>query len=214
MLKSMELMFMQQCCKNYSMHLSKFPNLFMFTRSIFSVPLALFFSFLHIACCILPLLSLAAGSAANLIFLTRYKSVFTSIQLLMFGFILTKLIGGYVKKWPFHGKLEKVSYQISLVIVAAGLLIGYFEPFKTEEQQIARQQFQLFKTHRKMEFTLTGTYDAQQLRKDMEAIGGVKPHKIEIRQQSVALVFRSDQVSGSEILRTLREKGYAVALAD
>jgi len=183
----------------------------MIAKSVFSVPVAILLSVLHAACCILPLLSVAASFTSFLNYFVTYKSVFLVIQLIVLGFIFVKLVRHYLVKNQFHSKMEKISYHISLIITVAGLLIGYFEPFKTENQKIAQQQFAFFKAHRQLRFELSGNYDDQKLRSDLAGMRGVKPNRIRIAKASIEVTYRNDQTSGTEILKKIKEKGYLIS---
>jgi copper chaperone CopZ len=182
----------------------------MFSKSAATVPVAVFFSFLHVGCCILPLITVTAGSITYLGFFREHKSVFMFIQLVMLAYISVKLLRSYLGKNQFHGAAEKIAYLISLAITFAGLLIGYYEPFKTQDQKIAQQQFEFFKSHRQLEFDLSGSYDHNRLREDILQIYGVKPNRIRIHNKTVAVTFQSDKTSEPEILAALKEKGYIV----
>ncbi|MCE7040340.1 hypothetical protein [Dyadobacter sp. CY312] len=179
-------------------------------KSVYSLPISLFFSVLHIGCCILPLFSAAAGTLPYFNIFTRYKSIFTVIQLLLLVYLFTVLAKYYMGKKSFHNQTERIVMHLSLVIVVVGLFIGYFEPFKSENQRIAEQQFAFFKNHRRLEITFLNEYDPNRLEQEVRAISGVKPGRVTAEPTSVVLTYRSDQTTRKVILEHLESKGYKV----
>jgi hypothetical protein len=177
-------------------------------KSIISLPVAFLFSTLHVACCILPLLVVASSSVTYVAFFSEYKPVFTIVQLFMLVYFLFRLARRHFLNVPFHSKLESVSYHISFLLSGVGLYIGYFEPFQSEKQQMAQQRLAYFKTHRRLELGMEGDYNVEKLRADVSRIEGIKPGRIHIEEQKMALTFQSDLVSESAILTALKEKGY------
>jgi len=186
----------------------------MFLKSILGLPLALVASLLHVGCCIFPLIAAAAGTAGNFSAFVQYKPIFLALQLATLFYVGSRLAMHYMRRSSFHSRLEKFSHQAGFLIGIAGLWIGYTEPFKTETQVIAQDQFRFLQAHRKLELAINGQYDAEKLKKDLTAIEGIKPGRIQIRDSAVSVIFRKEKISRSEIIRTLRLKGYQVAVSE
>ncbi|KAA0992611.1 hypothetical protein [Dyadobacter aurulentus] len=183
----------------------------MFLKSIFSLPLVLLVSLLHAGCCIFPLVAVAAGAAGNFNAFVQHKPLFLSLQLATLVYVGLRLTLHYIGKSSFHNRVEKFSYQAGFLIGIAGLWIGYTEPFKTETQVIAQDQFRFLQAHRKLELAIDGQYDAEKLKKDLTLMEGIRPGRIQIRDSVVSVIFRKEKISQSEIIRTLRSKGYQIA---
>jgi hypothetical protein len=179
-------------------------------KSVYSLPISLFFSVLHIGCCLLPLLSATAGSLPYFNILTRYKSLFTVIQLLLLVYFVAVLVKYYMGRKSFHNRTERIVMHLSLIIVVVGLLIGYFEPFKSENQRIAEQQFAFFKNHRRIEITFLNEYDPNGVEQEVRKISGVRAGRVTAAANSVVLTYRSDQTTRKIILEHLENKGYKV----
>ena len=184
----------------------------MILKSISSLFVVLLISLAHAGCCLLPVFAVAAGSISYFAGFMQYKSFFTFIQLFVFVYISIRLIRFYWQKEVFHSRLEKVSFQIGFLAAALGLMIGYFEPLKTENQRIAQQQFQFFKSHRHTEFGISGKYDPVKLRSDIMLIKGIKPGRIQIQDTTFSVTFQSELVTQAQILYRLKRKGYEVTV--
>ena len=109
----------------------------------------------------------------------------------------------------FCNMKDRTIHLISLLIAIGGMAVNHYEPFKSEKQKLAEQQFILFKNHRQLEVNLSGKYDQAALRKDLMNIKGIKSNRISIVNDTLGLTFQSNQVSSEEILRNLRSKGYS-----
>jgi uncharacterized membrane protein len=180
-------------------------------RLIFTLPLTLLATFLHLGCCLLPLLSIAGTSFPYYDFFTRYKTMLTVFQLLVTMYLLGKIMLDQTHIKPFCDARERVIHWIGVVIAVVGLTISYYEPFKSEDQQLAEQQFLRFKSHRQMDISISGDYDHEKLLNDLAEIKGVKSNRIQISDGMVALTFQSNTTSRLEILENLRSKGYVVS---
>ena len=180
-------------------------------RLIFTLPLTLLATFLHLSCCLLPLLSIAGTSLPYFDFFTRYKTMLTVFQLLVTMYLLGKIVLDYTHIKPFCDVRERVIHFIGVTIAVAGLTISYYEPFKSEDQQLAEQQFLRFKSHRQLDIAISGDYDREKLLNDLVEIKGVKSNRIQITDGMVALTFQSNKTSRQEILENLRSKGYVVS---
>ena len=179
-------------------------------KSVYSLPISLFVSVLHIGCCILPLLSATAGSLPYFNIFTRYKSHFTVIQLLLLVYLFAVLVKYYMGRKSFHNRTERIVMHLSLVIVVLCFLIGYFEPFKPENQRIAEQQFAFYKNHRRIEITFLTEHDPNSVEQAVSKISGVRPGRVTATANSVVLTYRSDQTTRKIILEQLENKGYKV----
>ncbi len=186
----------------------------MLKKSALSLPISIFVSLLHVGCCIFPLISIAVGSASRFDGMTRYKPLFLGLQVLLLIYLCVSLVRFYSGRHFFHSQFENWSYHIAFAIAMAGLLIGLFEPFRTEEQKLAQQQFELFRTHRQIELSVSGKYDRQQLKEDLTSIKGIRPASVKINGSYVKASFQSDKVSSLVILAALREQGYKVVTAE
>jgi hypothetical protein len=184
---------------------------FMSSRSMYSLPISLLTTSLHIACCILPLFSLAAGWAPHLQAFSNYKPIFTTFQILVLLYILVSLLSHYAGIRTFANRRAQLMALLSLFVVLIGLLIGYTEPFKTEQQRLAEQQFHLFKTHRQTTLHVGGNVDRLHLRTELAKLEGVKPKRISFDKAYVRLTYRSDMTSQSQIVDYLRSKGFQVS---
>ncbi|MCF2493454.1 heavy-metal-associated domain-containing protein, partial [Dyadobacter sp. CY22] len=92
--------------------------------------------------------------------------------------------------------------------------LGVFEPFRTEQQVLAQQQFELFRTHRQIQLSVSGKYNSERLKEDITSIKGVKPTSVKINGHSVKATFQSNQVSSAQILKTLKKQGYNIIKID
>lgn len=180
-------------------------------RLIFTLPLTILATFLHLGCCLLPLLSIAGMSLAHFDFFTRYKAMLMVFQLGIAGYLVGKIVLDQTGVKPFCGLKERVIHFISMIVAIVGLTISYYEPFKSENQQLAEQQLLLFKTHRQMNIYIIGDYDYKRLLNDLAEIEGIKSKRIQITDGRVALTFQSNRTSREEILENLRSKGYVVS---
>jgi len=179
------------------------------------IPFTLSFAFaatlLHISCCLLPLFSLASTSLPYLNFFTRYRALFAWIQFAVVFYLLVKIVLDQTRIKSFCHKTDRIIHMTSLVIAVCGIGINHYEPFKTENQKLAEQQFMLFRNHRQLEINLSGVYDKEALKKDLMEMKGIKSNRIEISNDTLALTFQSNLVSSQEILSNLRSKGYSFA---
>lgn len=183
----------------------------MFSRAIYSFPLSVLISSLHIGCCILPLFSVAVGSSSYFQILNQYKSLITTFQIVLLVYVLVNLYTHYKGIRSIHGRWGLLSNHLSLIIVAAGLWIGYFEPFKSENQRLAQQQFELFQTHRQATLRIPGGFDQTQLREDLLKVKGVKPKRISFDNDAVLLTYSNQLTSRQQIVTYLQKRGYSVA---
>ncbi|USJ32269.1 hypothetical protein [Dyadobacter chenhuakuii] len=186
----------------------------MLKKSALSLPISIFVSLLHVGCCIFPLISIAVGSAARFEELTRYKPFFFGLQVLLLVYLGVTLVRFYLGKRLFHSQFENWSYHIAFGIAIAGMILGVFEPFRTEQQVLAQQQFELFRTHRQIQLSVSGKYNSERLKEDITSIKGVKPTSVKINGHSVKATFQSNQVSSAQILKTLKKQGYNIIKID
>ncbi|WP_031529293.1 heavy-metal-associated domain-containing protein [Dyadobacter crusticola] len=182
----------------------------MLSKSALSLPVSLLVSLLHVGCCLFPVLSIAAGFASNFDILIRYKPLISGIQLVMLIYLGLSLTRFYTGKSPFHSRLEIWSYHVAFAVAFAGFIIGVFEPFRSEQQVMAQRQFELFKTHRRIELAISGQFNGGRLEEDIKSIRGIKAASVKLNGASVSATFKSDQVSSSQIVNALQQRGYAV----
>ena len=186
----------------------------MLKKSALSLPISIFVSLLHVGCCVFPLISVAIGSASRFEALTRYKPFFFGLQVLLLVYLGVTLVRFYSGKRLFHSQFENWSHHIAFGIAISGMILGLYEPFRTEQQVMAQQQFELFRTHRQIELSVSGKYNSEQLKEDITSIKGVKPTSVRINGSSVKATFQSNQVSSGKILAALQEQGYQVAITE
>jgi len=174
----------------------------------YALPLSVILTGLHISCCIIPLFSVAMVSYTGFANLTEYKPFFTVFQFVSLGYFGARLAGQRVEFLRFHSSSERLSYQIGFMLLAAGCVIAYLEPFKTENQKLAEQHFERFKRHRSVELVLSGAYDREKLQGDIDQINGV--HKSKLVGDSINISFVSGQTTSAEIIGTLERHGYEI----
>lgn len=186
----------------------------MILKSISSLSVVLILSFAHVGCCLIPLFAIASGSMPYFYALKQYSAIFTGMQLFMVVFMGIRLAGVYLGNARFHTLFEKVSYQIGMFVAVSALFVSYYEPFKTENERIAEQQFQFFKSHRSLQFDIAGHYDSDSLKSDVLRIRGVKTSRISEQQNTFSVTYQIDMVTREQILQLLRQKGYDVAIQE
>lgn len=186
----------------------------MLKKSALSLPISIFVSLLHVGCCLFPLISIAVGSASHFDGMIRYKPLFLGLQVLLLVYLSMSLIRFYSGKRFFHSRLEHWFHHIAFGIAMAGLIIGLFEPFRTQQQVLAQKQFELFRTHRQIELSVSGKYNSEQLKEDLSSIKGIKPASVKMNGSYVKATFQSDQVSSGKILAALRKQGYKVVMTE
>ena len=178
------------------------------------VSVSLLVSLLHIGCCLFPLLTIVLGSVSWFGTFALYKPIFTVLQVLMSGYLAIVLARNYLGTAKFHSQLEKYGYLSAFIIAVAGLLIGIFEPFRSENQRIAQQQFEIFKTHRQIELRVGGNFDSEKLKETIIAIEGVRPASVTVGSAVASCTFKSTEVTPGEIVARLESEGYVVQVAD
>lgn len=104
--------------------------------------------------------------------------------------------------------METFSYVLGWFIALSGLIINRWEPFKSERQMLAEQQFERFRSHRQLRVELGGSCDGQKLIADLREINGVRDESIDLDASVVSLSYHKEKVSEDEILYVLRKKGY------
>lgn len=177
-------------------------------RSFYSLSFSLIVTLLHIGCCLLPLLSLASLPVFNTGFLARHQLLFTVLQWAMFLWLSGRLAGSYFWKRAFHSRMEAASYVIGWLIALSGLIINRWEPFKSEEQILAEQHFERFKSQRHLRVDLTGIYNEEKLLTDLHQINGIRKESIGLDEHVVTLSYHKEKVSAGEIFEVLKRKGY------
>lgn len=164
-------------------------------------------TFLHVACCLVPLLSLASLPVFDT-FLTGHQRIFTILQWTIFFGLTGRLFAFYYWNKSFHGRMEALSYLAGWMITLSGLVINRWEPFKTERQVLAEQQFERLRSQRQLRIDLTGGYNEETLIADLHRIDGVRKESISLEANELTLSYHKDKVSAGEILELLKRKGY------
>lgn len=182
----------------------------MFGRTIYSFSFSVLISSLHIGCCVLPLFSVAIGSSSGFQILNQYKPLITTFQVMLLMYILVSLLSHYTGIRVYHSRRSLLMGKLSLAVVVAGLLIGYTEPFKTENQRLAEQQFKMFQTHRQLTLLISGEFDQAALKGELSKVNGIKSKRIAFNRDSVQLTYSSELTSRQQIMAHLRKKGYEV----
>ncbi|WP_291204976.1 heavy-metal-associated domain-containing protein [Dyadobacter sp.] len=144
----------------------------------------------------------------NIDFLTRHRLVFTILQWTLFIGLSGRLSIFYFWKKDFHSRMEAFSYAIGWLIALSGLVINRWEPFKTEEQILAEQHFERFKSQRQFRVDLAGTCNRAELLTDLHRIDGVRKGSIDLNARTVTLSYHKEKVSAEEIFDILKKKGY------
>lgn len=181
---------------------------FSIMRSFYSLSFSLVVTFLHVGCCLLPLFSLLSLPLFNVSFLTSYQPFFTVLQWAIFIWLTGRLVAFRYWSKNFHSRTEKLSYVAGWLIALSGLVINWWEPFKTEQQVLAAQQFERFKSQRQLSIELTGTYNKEELLADLHRIDGVRKVSIGLEAHTVNLSYHKEKVSAGEIFEVLKKKGY------
>lgn len=188
---------------------SKFQFRVMFIKSPGAFLLSLFLTLLHGVCCLGPILSISfipfffiTGGAAYKLYLTAFQIAFTAF-----------LLGGL--GWRFSGGNRRAQgwwegfFSVAPLLVSlAGLAIAWLEPFKTEQQRLAEQQFIFFKTNRTARIQMTEAYEPEKLRVDLRQVAGVRKVRFQDNGRLVEIHFDTTQSSEALISTELDEKGY------
>lgn len=177
-------------------------------RSFYSLSFSLIITFLHIGCCILPLLSLASLPIFSTGFLSRYQQMFTVLQWTVFIGLSARLAAFYLWNKNFHSRTETFSYFFGWFIALSGLVISRWEPFKSDEQILAEQHFERFKSQRQLRIDLTRRGNVHELLTDLRAIDGVRKGSIAVESGAVTLSYHKEKVSSEYILAVLKSKGH------
>jgi hypothetical protein len=177
-------------------------------RSFYSLSFSLLITLLHIACCLLPLLSLASLPLFDTGFLTRHQQVFTILQWSLFIGLTGRLAAFYFWNKNFHSRAETLSYFCGWVIALSGLIINRWEPFKTEEQLMAEQHFERFRSQRQLRIDVNRRDNVQELLADLRSIDGVRKGSITLEPEGITLSYHKEKVSPEHILAVLRSKGH------
>lgn len=201
---------MQQCCKNElnTFNTQQSRPFSSVMRSFYSLSFSLIITFLHIGCCVLPLLSLASLPIFNTAFLARHQTLLTVMQWTIFIWLSGRLVAFYFWNKTFHSRTETFSYVFGWFIALSGLAINRWEPFKTEERILAEQHFERFKSQRQFRANLTGTYNKEKLMADLRQIDGVRKGSVGLDERTVTLSYHKEKVSAEEIFEVLKSKGY------
>jgi copper chaperone CopZ len=201
---------MQQRCKNdlntFNTQQSR-PFSFVM-RSFYSLSFSLIVTFLHIGCCILPLLSLASLPIFDTGFLAGHQLMLTVLQWTVFIGLSARLAAFYLWSKNFHSRTETFSYFFGWFIALSGLAINHWEPFKSDEQILAEQHFERFKSQRQLRIDLVRQGNVQELLADLREIDGVRKGSIALESGAVTLSYHKEKVSSEEILAALKSKGH------
>jgi len=207
----MELHYMQQCCKNETNSFNKqLCRLFTFMRSVYSLSFSVVVTLLHIGCCVLPLASVASLSILDARFWAEHQMFFQILQYGVMLWLTGRLLAYYIFGKNFHSRTELISYCSGWLIAAAGLLINYHEPFKSENQILAEQHFERFRNHRQLTIRLGVPYDAGVLRDALQGIDGIRKGSVSIGTSAVTLSYHKHLVTPDHIYEALRAKGYVL----
>lgn len=177
-------------------------------RSFYSLTFSFIITFLHIGCCILPLLSLASLPVFTTGFLNRHQLLLTVLQWTLFIGLTGRLAAFYFWKKNFHSRTETLSYFLGWFIALSGLVVNRWEPFKSEEQVLAEQHFERFKSQRQLRIDLTHPDNVQELLADLREIDGVRKSSIALESEAVTLSYHKEKVSPEQILSVLKSKGH------
>ncbi|PWJ60483.1 hypothetical protein CLV98_101667 [Dyadobacter jejuensis] len=191
----------------------------MIQKSISTLSAVLVLALAHVGCCLLPLVALASSSIPFFSFLSEYQDVVAFFQLGMLAYLGFHLSRHYTGKERFHSSLERLTYHLGLVFTVLSLVVGHFEPFHTENQRIAQQQFQFFKTHRRTVLGFTGTFDAGSIKKEITLVKGIRscrqvalPEAPPTKGSTIgfSITYQTEQVSLEQLIEAFRQKGHRV----
>jgi hypothetical protein len=201
---------MQQCCKNdLNTFNTQESRPFSFAmRGFYSLSFSLIITFLHVGCCLLPLLSLASLPVFDAGFLARHQTMLTVLQWGVFIALSARLAALYIFNKNFHGRTEKLSYFLGWSIALTGLIINRWEPFKSDRQILAEQHFERFKSQRQLRIDVVRRDNMQELLADLRGIDGVRKGSIVLEQEAVTLSYHKEKVSPEQILSILKSKGH------
>ncbi|WP_342084632.1 copper chaperone [Dyadobacter sp. OTU695] len=141
-------------------------------------------------------------------FLARHQTMLTVLQWVVFIALNARLAAFYFWNKNFHSRTETLSYFLGWFIALSGLIISRWEPFKSEEQVLAQQHFERFKSHRQLRIELTHPDNAQELLADLREIEGIRKGSIALEPESVTLSYYKEKVSPEHILAVLKSKGH------
>ncbi|MGN7886245.1 heavy-metal-associated domain-containing protein [Dyadobacter sp. 22481] len=141
-------------------------------------------------------------------FLTRHQLLVTVLQWTIFAWLSGRLAALYFWNREFHGRMETLSYFLGWFIALSGLVINRWEPFKSEEQVLAEQHFERFKSQRQLRIDLASPDNVQELVADLQEIDGVRKGSIALESEVVILSYHKEKVSPERILAVLKSKGH------
>lgn len=90
----------------------------------------------------------------------------------------------------------------------SGLMINRWEPFKSEEQVLAEQQFDRFRSQRQLRIDLADTYNKEALMHVLTSIEGVRKGTIGTEPGAVTFSYHKEKVTADEIFEILKDKGF------
>ncbi|SEI87226.1 hypothetical protein SAMN05216327_104329 [Dyadobacter sp. SG02] len=177
-------------------------------RSFYSLTFSAIITLLHIGCCILPLLSLASLPIFATGFLARHQLFLTALQWTLFTWLTGRLAAFYFWNKSFHSRAELLSYYFGWFIALSGLIINRWEPFKGEEQVLAEEHFERFRSQRQLRIDLSKPDNVQELVADLQEIDGVRKGSIALESEAITLSYHKEKVSPEQILAVLKRKGH------
>ncbi|WP_025764634.1 hypothetical protein [Dyadobacter tibetensis] len=186
----------------------------MIFKSIPSLSAAVLLFLAHIGCCLVPILAIAGGTLPQFSFWVEYSPYILFLQSCMLIYLSIKLIRHHFGKGRFHSNADRMIYYIGWMVAASTLAIGYFEPFHNENQQIAQQQFQFFKTHRRIQIKINEPFEVNYVKKDLALINGIRTSSLAIKDKRIWITYHKETTSREEIMRVLLQKGYDVTLQE
>lgn len=134
--------------------------------------------------------------------------MFAVMQWCVLLWLVGRILAYHFFALSFHSRLEMLSFYGSLVITVGGLVIGYREPFKTEEQILAEQHFERFRQSRQLDIHFLEHSGEQRLRTDLSGIDGIRKSSIKVAMPAVSLSYEKGRTSPDEIYQALKTKGY------
>jgi hypothetical protein len=146
----------------------------------------------------------------NIRFLAEHQTFFQILQWGLMLWLSGRLLAFGIFGKHFHSRIEMISYYVSWLIAATGLVVNYWEPFKSDNQILAEQHFERLRNHRQLSIQLAVPCDAERLQSDLTCIDGVRKGSVNVKAHAATLSYHKNMVTPDHIYTVLRAKGYAV----
>ena len=112
-----------------------------------TLPIAIFSTFVHIACCLFPLTFFGFNFLSFLNFSDTTKHLFLGFQFVLSIYLIVRLSAYYATGKSKITKSESVLSWLSLGLVFFSFYINIYEPFHTEKQKMMKNRIERIKHH-------------------------------------------------------------------